>query len=167
MIIRKAEQRDLSAITDIYNYEVLNGTATFDIKPKSTEERQQWFDLHNKENHPLIVSENEEGKICGYASLSPYREKEAYRSCVELSVYVAHDSSRQGIATALMSEIINLAKKDKNTHTIVSVITAGNEASKKLHERFGFDFCGTISEVGMKFGKYLSIDNYCLIVQSD
>lgn len=167
MIIRKAEQRDLSAITDIYNYEVLNGTATFDIKPKSTEERQQWFDLHNKENHPLIVSENEEGKICGYASLSPYREKEAYRSCVELSVYVAHDSRRQGIATALMSEIINLAKKDTNTHTIVSVITAGNEASKKLHERFGFDFCGTISEVGMKFGKYLSIDNYCLIVQSD
>lgn len=167
MIIRKAKQRDLSAITDIYNYEVLNGTATFDIKPKSTEERQQWFDLHNKENHPLIVSENEEGKICGYASLSPYREKEAYRSCVELSVYVAHDSRRQGIATALMSEIINLAKKDKNTHTIVSVITAGNEASKKLHERFGFDFCGTISEVGMKFGKYLSIDNYCLIVQSD
>ena len=148
-------------------YEVLNGTATFDIKPKSTEERQQWFDLHNKENHPLIVSENEEGKICGYASLSPYREKEAYRSCVELSVYVAHDSRRQGIATALMSEIINLAKKDTNTHTIVSVITAGNEASKKLHERFGFDFCGTISEVGMKFGKYLSIDNYCLIVQSD
>lgn len=167
MIIRKAKQRDLSAITDIYNYEVLNGTATFDIKPKSTEERQQWFDLHNKENHPLIVSENEEGKICGYASLSPYREKEAYRSCVELSVYVAHDSRRQGIATALMSEIINLAKKDTNTHTIVSVITAGNEASKKLHERFGFDFCGTISEVGMKFGKYLSIDNYCLIVQSD
>ena len=167
MIIRKAKQRDLSAITDIYNYEVLNGTATFDIKPKSTEERQQWFDLHNKENHPLIVSENEEGKICGYASLSPYREKEAYRSCVELSVYVAHDSRRQGIATALMSDIINLAKKDTNTHTIVSVITAGNEASKKLHERFGFDFCGTISEVGMKFGKYLSIDNYCLIVQSD
>ena len=167
MIIRNAKQRDLSAITDIYNYEVLNGTATFDIKPKSTEERQQWFDLHNKENHPLIVSENEEGKICGYASLSPYREKEAYRSCVELSVYVAHDSRRQGIATALMSEIINLAKKDTNTHTIVSVITAGNEASKKLHERFGFDFCGTISEVGMKFGKYLSIDNYCLIVQSD
>ena len=167
MIIRKAEQRDLSAITDIYNYEVINGVATFDIKPKSTEERQQWFDLHNKENHPLIVAEDEEGKICGYASLSPYREKEAYRSCVELSVYVAHDSRRQGIATALMSEIINLAKKDKSTHTVVSVITAGNEASKKPHERFGFDFCGTISEVGIKFGKYLSIDNYCLIVQSD
>lgn len=167
MIIRKAEQRDLSTITDIYNYEVINGVATFDIKPKSTEERQQWFDLHNKENHPLIVAENDEGKICGYASLSPYREKEAYRSCVELSVYVAHDSRRQGIATALMSEIINLAKKDKSTHTVVSVITAGNEASKKLHERFGFDFCGTISEVGIKFGKYLSIDNYCLIVQSD
>ena len=167
MIIRKAEQRDLSTITDIYNYEVINGVATFDIKPKSTEERQQWFDLHNKENHPLIVAEDEEGKICGYASLSPYREKEAYRSCVELSVYVAHDSRRQGIATALMSEIINLAKKDKSTHTVVSVITAGNEASKKLHERFGFDFCGTISEVGIKFGKYLSIDNYCLIVQSD
>jgi len=167
MIIRKAIQKDIGALTDIYNYEVQNGTATFDIRPKTTEERQQWFDLHNKENHPLIVAEGEGGKICGYASLSPYREKEAYRSCVELSVYVAHDARQQGVATALMSEILRLAKEDKSTHTVVSVITSGNEASKRLHERFGFDFCGTISEVGMKFGKYLSIDNYCLKVQSD
>ena len=63
-----------------------------------------------------------------------------------------------------MEEILRLAKEDKNTHTVVSVITSGNAASCRLHEKFGFTFCGTIKEVGMKFGEYIDIENYSLKV---
>lgn len=161
MIIRKAEQRDLKELLDIYNYEVENGVATLDLKPKTAEQWQKWIDEHNVGNHPLIVAELD-GKCAGYASLSGYREKEAYKSTVELSVYIAPDSRRQGIATALMEEILRLAKENEGIHTVVSVITSGNEASRKLHERFGFEFCGTIREVGEKFGRYLDIDNFRL-----
>lgn len=163
MIIRKAEKRDIPDMTGIYNYEVINGVATLDIHPRSPEDRLDWFNAHNKDNHPLIVAE-EAGKVIGYASLSPYREKEAYCSTVELSVYVDAENRGKGVASALLTEILDFAKKDPATHLVVSVITAGNDASVHLHEKFGFTYCGTIHQVGVKFGRYLDIVNYELIV---
>lgn len=161
MNIRKAEEKDIDQILEIYNFEVLNSTSTFDLTPKTKAEQKEWFCNHNKDNHPLIVAE-ENNKICGYASLSAYREKEAYKSCVELSIYVAADYRNKGIASVLMSELLSIARNDKSTHTVVSVITSGNKASQKLHKKFDFEFCGTIKNVGIKFGKNLSIDNYRL-----
>ena len=163
MHIRKAEQGDLAALLDIYNYEVVHGVATLDLAPKSLDDWQVWFDCHNVDNHPLYVAV-EDGQVAGYASLSPYREKEAYRSTVELSIYIHPEFRRRGIAGALMGFLLEEARKDERTHTVVSVITSGNEASCRLHEKFGFTFCGTIREVGMKFGRYLDIDNYSLQV---
>ncbi|MBQ8000096.1 MAG: N-acetyltransferase [Ruminococcus sp.] len=163
MVIRKAEHRDIEALLDIYNYEVENTTATFDLNKKTTAQWTRWFECHNTDNHPLIVAEIE-GLVAGYASLSTYREKEAYKSTVELSVYVKVPFRRQGVATALMEEILRLAKEDSITHTVVSVITSENTESISLHEKFGFKYSGTIHEVGVKFGRYLSISNFELQV---
>ena len=163
MEIRKARREDLRELLDIYNYEVLNGVATFDLNPKSMEEWEKWYMAHNVGNHPLIVAVYN-GHVAGYASLSSYREKEAYRSTVELSVYVSPVYRRRGVAAALMKEILELARQDESIHMVVSVITSGNEASEKLHRRFGFSFCGTIHDMGFKMGEYRSIDNYELMV---
>lgn len=163
MELRKARIEDLNELLDIYNYEVLNGVSTFDLEPKTLEERSQWFYVHNINNHPLIVAEND-GCIAGYASLSSYREKEAYKSTVELSLYIAVAYRKQGVATSLMTAILEEAKNDNTTHMIVSVITTGNEGSRRLHEKFGFKFCGVIPEVGFKFGKYHGTESYCLKV---
>ena len=163
MLIRKAEQKDLQALLEIYNYEVVNGVSTLDLNPRTLEDWQIWFDRHNVANHPLYVAEVE-GRVAGYSSLSSYREKEAYKSTVELSIYISPDFRKRGLATALMAFILEEAKTDERTHAVVSVITAGNEASCKLHEKFGFSFCGTVPEVGMKFGKYQDIVTYSLIV---
>ena len=161
MTIRKAKEGDLEELLAIYNYEVVNGVATLDLQVKDLEQWRIWFKEHNVDNHPLIVAERD-GHVAGYASLSSYRQKEAYKSTVELSVYVGPRDRRMGVATALMDAILKLAKEDERTHMVVSVITSGNEASTKLHEKFGFTFCGTIREVGVKFGKYQDIDNYQL-----
>ena len=163
MEIRVARREDLQQLLDIYNYEVVHGVATLDLQPKSLEEWGRWFDAHNIRNHPLLVAE-QAGRVAGYASLSPYRSKEAYRSTVELSIYIGPDFRRQGVATALMEAILREARQDPETHTVVSVITDGNEASRKLHEKFGFTYCGAIREVGMKFGAYQDILNFSLIV---
>ena len=152
MIIRKAKKEDLKELLDIYNYEVEHGVATFDLETKTLEEREEWFYSHNVDNHPLIVAEID-GNIAGYASLSSYREKEAYKSTVELSIYIGVSYRKKGVATALMDSILDEAKRDERTHTVISVITSGNEGSKKLHEKFGFEFCGTLKEGGIKFGK--------------
>ncbi len=162
-MIRKAQSKDIPALLEIYNYEVKNGVATLDINEKTPEQWTEWFGRHNIKNHPLIVMEKD-GAIKGYASLSSYREKEAYASTVELSIYVHPSHRGQGVGTALMSEILKIAKADSTVHTVVSVITTGNAASEKLHDKFGFTFCGKIKEAGIKFGEFVDISNYQLTV---
>ncbi len=164
VIIRKAVIEDLEALLYIYNYEVLNGTATLDITPQTIDKRKRWFDAHTTSSHPLICAVDDDGRVVGYASLSTYREKEAYCSTVELSVYIHPEHRRKGIAKCLMEHIIGLAKAEKSIHTIVSVITSGNTASTHLHEAFGFTFCGRIKHVAEKFGRSIDIDNYELFV---
>lgn len=163
MEIRIAQEGDVPYLLDIYNYEVLHGEATFDINPRTLSERLDWYYAHNVGNHPLIVAV-EDGHAVGYACLSPYRVKEAYAATVELSVYVHRDYRKRGIARKLMLHILSMAREDKRIHTVISVITGGNQASIHLHEELGFLHCGTIKEVGVKFGKYLDIENYQMMV---
>lgn len=163
MRIRAAREEDMPRLLDIYNYEVLNGVATFDLHPKSMEDRMAWFREHNVGNHPLIVAELD-GRAVGYATLSPYRDKEAYAATVELSVYVDPACRRRGVARRLISDILAEARGREDIHTVISVITGGNDASVRLHEEFGFVYCGTIREVGVKFGRKLDIVNYQLMV---
>ena len=162
-LIRPAQQQDLPALLAIYNHEILNGVATFDLQPKSLAERQSWFDEHNKNNHPLLVAE-QDGEVLGYASLSRYAEKAAYNSTVELSVYIAPSARRQGIASQLMLAVIDLAKKDNATHLIVSLITGTNQASISLHRKFGFNKVGTLHQVGYKHQQFLDVHIYELFV---
>lgn len=163
MEIRIAQEGDVPYLLDIYNYEVLHGEATFDINPRTLSERLDWYYAHNVGNHPLIVAV-EDGHAVGYACLSPYRVKEAYAATVELSVYVHKDYRKRGIARKLMLHILSMAREDNRIHTVISVITGGNQASVHLHEELGFLHCGTIKEVGVKFGKYLDIENYQMMV---
>lgn len=158
MEIRKAVRQDLPALLDIYNYEVLHGVATFDLHPKTLEERQAWFDAHPGGRYPLLAAV-EDGRAVGYASLSPYREKEAYAATVELSIYVDVAYRGRGIAHALMREILAYAKEREDIHTVVSVITQGNDVSVRMHETYGFEHCGCMPEVGTKFGRMLGIVN--------
>lgn len=162
-MVRTACLEDLEDLLAIYNDEVRSGTATFDLREKTLEEWRQWFDAHNVGNHPLIVAELDQ-KAVGYASLSSYREKEAYIATTELSVYVSRDYRRRGIARELMDGILRIARESGQIHCVVSVITKGNEGSVRLHEEFGFSYCGTMEEVGEKFGKKLGIVNYQLLI---
>ncbi len=163
VLVREAEDRDLPYLAEIYNYEVEHGTATFDIETRSLEDRAVWMRAHNVGNHPLHVAEVD-GQAVGYASLSAYREKDAYRAAVELSVYVSPLYRRRGIARALMEEILSWARACSDIHTVVSVIAGDNQASIRLHKEFGFADCGTLHEVGEKFGMRLDIVNLQLMV---
>ena len=159
MIIRTAREEDLEALLSIYNYEVEHGTATFDMTPRTLEERRRWLTDHNRGNHPLLVAEKN-GRPVGYASLSAYRAREAYEETVELSLYVDRNFRRQGIARALMGAILEEAGRRPDIHSVISVISGENEGSMLLHREFGFTLCGTIREAGKKFGRRLDIHIY-------
>ena len=166
MRIRPAERRDVPALLEIYNYEVEHGVATLDLHPRTLPEWEEWFSEHQTPSYFILVAEAD-GKPAGYASLSEYRQKEAYSSTAELSVYISPDHRRQGIASALMGTVLSRARESTDLHSVVSVITAGNEASEKLHAKFGFRFCGTMHEVGFKHGKYQDIDNFELFLDKE
>lgn len=163
LVIRPITQDDIVSCLDIYNYEVVNGVATLDLEPRTLEEWHEWYNAHRDEHHPIIVGTIDD-VVVGYASLSPYRLKDAFKSTVELSIYIHQDYRGQGVATQLMERILAMAKADRMLHNVISVITAGNEESTKLHNRFGFTYCGLTPEVGFKHGKYQDTETYALLV---
>lgn len=163
LIIRSIAKDDVFACLSIYNYEVEHGVATLDLEPRTLEEWREWYNVHSDEHHPIIVGTIND-VVVGYASLSPYRLKDAFKSTVELSIYIHQDYRGQGVATRLMEHILEMAKEDTMIHNVVSVITAGNEGSTKLHNRFSFTYCGLTPEVGFKHGKYQDTETYALLV---
>lgn len=154
-MIRPAQEKDIEQITEIYNYAILNTTATFDTEPKTCEDRYRWFHEHTGYHYIIVYEENE--KVLGYASLSQYIAKEAYDSTVELSIYVHHEYQRKHIGKQLMKSILDMAFKCDKIKTVVSLITAENKISIHMHEEAGFRYCGTINHVGEKFGRMLDV----------
>ena len=163
LVIRPITRNDIASCLDIYNYEVVNSVATLDLEARTLPEWQEWFGAHQTSEHCIFVGLMDD-VVIGYASLSPYRPKEAYKSTVELSIYIHQDYRGRGIATQLMAHILEIAKNDPLLHNVVSVITAGNEGSTKLHARFGFTYCGLTPQVGFKHGKYQDTETYALLV---
>jgi L-amino acid N-acyltransferase YncA len=154
LIIRHASNKDLKAITDIYNEAILTTDATFDTELKTIAEQKVWFNDHGQKN-PILVAVVD-GAVCGWASLSKWSTRCAYADTAEISVYVKQEYHGRGIGKSLMKKVLNEGKK-VGLHTIISRITGGNEVSIRLHEEFGFQHIGVMKEVGKKFDKTLDV----------
>lgn len=154
LMIRPATEKDVPAITEIYNDAILNSVATFDTELKTVEDRLQWLNNHDT-MHPVIVAESD-GKVLGWASLSRWSERAAYDTTAEVSLYVDKDYRNQGIGKRLL-EMLTLEGKTVGLHSLIARITEGNEKSFYLHELFGFEDVGTLKEIGKKFGNYLDV----------
>ncbi|PGS51291.1 GNAT family N-acetyltransferase [Bacillus sp. AFS041924] len=161
MGITFATKEDVKEIVTIYNDAILNTTATFDTKIKTEEDMLMWFNNHS-EMYPVIVSK-ENGVVTGYCSLTQFKEKDAYKHTVELSVYIHPEHRRKGLAKTLMLEMIEIAKI-LGHYTIISCITSGNEVSEKLHEKLGYKKVGHFYKVGQKFNQWLDIVYYQLML---
>jgi phosphinothricin acetyltransferase len=162
MIVREATIDDLPQILDIYNDAIVNTTAVYDYEPHTLEMRKQWFDTKKQQGFPVFVAE-EDGTICGFSSIGPFRAWAAYKYCVENSVYVKQDQRGKGIASKLMQPLIDAAKQ-LGLHSIVSGIDATNDISISLHKKFGFVEVAHFKEVGYKFDRWLDLKFLQLIV---
>jgi L-amino acid N-acyltransferase len=162
--LREAQLGDVPGILAIYNAAIVTSPATFDLEPQTLEQRTEWFLAHG-ELYPILVAVDE-STVLGYACLSPFRDKPAYAKTVETSVYVHPDAHRRGVGRALVSAILDRAR-NLGYHTVVAGITAGNEASERLHQRFGFEKVGTLREVGYKFDQWHDVHFYQLMLSED
>ena len=153
--IRAAEEADLAGILAIYNDAVANTTSIWNETLSDLEGRRAWLEERKARGFPVLVAADESG-VAGYATFGPFRPHEGYRLTVENSVYVRADLRGRGIAGLLMKALVEEAEK-LGKHAMIAGIEAGNLASIKLHERFGFREVARMPEVGQKFGRWLDL----------
>jgi phosphinothricin acetyltransferase len=164
LVVRPARQADADAIRTIYNHEVLSTTATFDLVPRTLEDQQQWLAARSGAFTAIVAvdlaaaapSDGTDDEVVGFAALSPYRERAAYRTSVEDSVYVRRDRGGQGIGTLLLQELLDIAE-GSGFHSVFARIEATGEASRALHARCGFGLVGIERETGRKFNRWLDV----------
>jgi phosphinothricin acetyltransferase len=154
--IRPALRTDLPRITEIYNHYVIHTPITFDLAPHTVEARIPWFEqFANTGRHRLLAAE-ENGIVVGYAGTMRFRDKAAYQTSVETTVYCSHDALGRGIGGRLYSALFE-AIAGEDIHRIVAGYTLPNAATLALHERFGFKPVAVFSEVGRKFDRYWDV----------
>jgi len=153
--IRDAVREDIPKILEIYNDIILRTTAVYDYQPHTLLLREAWFDTKQKDGWPVFIAE-EYGLMLGFSSIGPFRAWAAYQYSVENSIYVAAGMRGKGIGRLLLEPLVKAAKA-KKMHTIIAGIDAGNQASLKLHQSFGFVEVAHFKEVGYKFGRWLDL----------
>jgi phosphinothricin acetyltransferase len=154
--IRPAEREDLTRITEIYNYYVLNTPVTFDVEAYTVEGREAWFAQFSAAGRYRLLVAEEKGAVMGYAGTTRFRPKAAYETTVETTIYCAPEAVGKGIGTRLYAALFE-ALRGEDVHRFVAVYALPNAATDALHRRFGFRVVGVFSENGRKFGKYWDV----------
>ena len=147
----------------IFNHAIVTSTALYDYQPRTMDTMRSWFDAKTKGNYPVLGVAADDNRLMGFASYGPFRNFPAYKYSVEHSIYVDSDFRGRGVGRRLLEEIVSSATA-QDYHMMVGVIDAENEASIALHRSLGFTHCGSIQHAGFKFGRWLDLVFYQLLL---
>lgn len=171
MRTRLAQVEDAAAMLAILNPEVVELAVSFDLVPRTIDEQREWI-LRHQTSHPCLVAVGDPGDpgdtndrgepIMGFASISPFRERPAYATTVENSVYVHRAARNRGVGEQLLRALL-AAAVDCGYHAVIARIVGDNRPSIALHERCGFHRVGTEIEVGRKHGEWLDVVEYQIV----
>jgi len=156
-------EQHAAAILDILNEAIVNSTALYDYQPRSSESMRSWFTTKETHQFPVIGAVDETNTLLGFASYGTFRAWPAYKYSVEHSVYIHTDHRGKGIGRALMQQLIAAAIAQQY-HVMIGGIDVTNTASIVLHEHLGFVHAGTIKHAGFKFGRWLDLAFYQLLL---
>ena len=157
--VRPAAPADLPGIVEIYNHYVVHTPITFTIDPVTVETFGNWFGEHSAGGRHQLFVADEAGHVLGFAGTGRFRERAAYDTTAEVTVYCAPETTGRGLGTRMYSVLFE-AIKDADLNRLVAGITLPNDASVALHAHFGFKNVGAFSENGRKFGKYWDVAWY-------
>lgn len=175
MRTRLVEVDDASALMNILNPEVIEAFVSFDLVPRTLDAQRQWIREHQA-THVCLVAVNTEDdvgeigahneRILGFASISPFRQRPAYATTVENSVYVHREARGRGVGELLLNDLIATAERS-GFHSIIARIVGENAGSIRLHEKCGFTLVGTEIEVGRKHGRWMDVVEYQYVMPDD
>ncbi|WP_243312709.1 GNAT family N-acetyltransferase [Fundidesulfovibrio agrisoli] len=164
-IVQCGFERHAGAILEIFNEAILHSTALYDYKPRPPESMTGWFEAKRAGGFPVIGVEDGAGALLGFASYGTFRAWPAYKYSVEHSVYVHKEHRGRGLGRTLMRELIAAARRS-GVHAMIGGIDAANAGSIALHEKLGFRHAGTLPQVGFKFGRWLDLAFYQLLLET-
>ena len=165
MDIVDCDRTHAPAILAIFNEAIANSTALYEYTPRTLEVMKAWFDDKEKGGYPVIGAVDAAGTLLGFATYGPFRVRPAYKYTVEHSVYVERSHRGKGVGARLLTTIIERAR-EQEYHTLVGGVDAENAASIALHQRFGFEYCGTVRQAGFKFNRWLDLLFYQLLLET-
>jgi L-amino acid N-acyltransferase len=165
MNVIRCTPRQAPEILAIYNEAIANTTALWDYKPRTMEMMAAWFDAKARGNYPVLGVIDDAGALMGFGTYGTFRERPAYKYSVEHSIYVAVPFRRRGVGRVLLREVIAAATA-QDFHVLVGGIAGDNAVSIALHEEFGFTHAGTIKQAGFKFGRWMDLVFYQLILKT-
>lgn len=154
MIIRNIKKEDIRRCVEIYNYYIINSTATFEEQPLTEAQFAERVERISVD-YPYLVAE-EDGKVVGYAYLDKYNERSAYRFTADLSIYLDNSCVSHGVGSRLLAEI-EKAAKERGIVNILALITEENAVSVAFHGKHGFEPVGKLEKVGFKMNKWLDV----------
>ena len=158
-------ERHAQAILDIFNDAIVHSTALYDYQSRPLKGMAAWFAAKEKGQYPVVGLEDDAGQLLAFGSFGPFRAFPAYKYTVEHSVYVHKDHRGQGLGKAILMELIDAARQ-RDLHALMGAIDATNTGSMALHERLGFRHVGTLPQVGFKFGRWLDLAFYQLLLDT-
>jgi phosphinothricin acetyltransferase len=160
--VRAAVASDGQAVADIYNHYITDTIVTFEEEPVSAAEMSRRISEVQAVPLPWLIAEAE-GAVAGYAYATKWRPRYGYRFSVEISVYLAADKSGHGLGTALYSRLFE-ELRERGIHSVIGGIALPNEVSVRLHEKFGFEKVAHFRENGIKFGRWIDVGYWQLIL---
>jgi L-amino acid N-acyltransferase len=152
-------------ILAILNEAIATSTALYDYAPRAPESMAGWFRAKEAGRFPVLGAADEDGRLLGFASYGTFRAWPAYKYTVEHSVYVHKDQRGRGVGRALLERLIALAR-EQDLHVMVAGIDVENRTSIALHERLGFVHASTLRHAGFKFGRWLDLAFYQLLLDT-
>lgn len=162
LTLRPVEPHDAAAIAAIYNHYILRSVASFETEALDEAEMRRRI-LAIAARHPYFVCETE-GEVAGYCYAHPWKERAAYRHTLETTVYVAPGRTGLGIGRRLMEHLVAACRATGDCHALVACITADNTPSIALHRALGFRCVSHFEQVGRKFGRWLGVVDYELLL---
>jgi L-amino acid N-acyltransferase YncA len=157
LTIRPAGMEDAARLAAIWNTEASTTLNTTDTEARDAATQRAWLAAHG-DAYPVVVAVVD-GDVAGYAALTPYRDKPAFRHTVEDSIYVDATRRGQGVGRALLAHLVDAAAV-LGHQSVLARITAENVVSRRLHEALGFRLVGVEEAVAFKLGRWLDVAVY-------
>jgi L-amino acid N-acyltransferase YncA len=154
-VVREANINDIPHITRIYNEGIEDRVATLETRLRDKDEMKEWL-LSRNERHKVLVIENENKEVHGWASINVFNSRCCYSGVVDLSIYISRSMRGKGHGKMLLGSLVETAK-EQGFHKLVLSTFKFNEVGQKLYKSLGFREVGTYEKQGLLDGEWVDV----------